>query len=94
MGGRFLRISAGLTLFLSVVLAAYIMVNHMGLVDGLDFGAGAYYYADIPEFDRYVRYDVYDSPVSMWTLMVIFLIWGAAMYRLWVYIDSRKEEQQ
>lgn len=94
MGGRFLRISAGLTLFLSVVLAAYIMVNHMGLVDGLDFGAGAYYYADIPEFDRYVRDDVYESPVSMWTLMVIFLIWGAAMYRLWVYIDSRKEEQQ
>ena len=86
-----MRISAGLTLVLSVVLAVYIMVNHMGLVDGLDFGAGAYYYADIPEFDRYARDDVYESPVSMWTVTALFLAWGAAMYRLLLWSD-RKEK--
>ena len=30
----------------------YIMGNGLGLVNGLDFGAGAYYYADIQDWKR------------------------------------------
>lgn len=37
----------------TLLLCVYIMANGLGLVPELDFGAGAYYYADIPEFDRY-----------------------------------------
>ena len=28
-----------------IVMAAYIMINRLGLVEGYDFGGGAYYYA-------------------------------------------------
>ncbi len=80
-------------LILSFIAALYIMMTHMGLSKELNFGAGAYYYADIPEFERYIRDDVYESQVSIWIIMVIFLIWRAVMYKLWLYIDSRKEDK-
>ena len=64
-------------------------MNHMGLDDSLDFGAGAYYYADIPDFDRYVNGDAYSSPVPFWGLAVLFLIWGAVAYWLWLWTDRR-----
>ena len=32
----------------TLALAGWIMANRFGLVKGYDFGAGAYYYADIP----------------------------------------------
>lgn len=67
----------------------YIMVNHLGLVDGLDFGAGAYYYADIPQFEKFVNGSHYHSQTPMWVLIVLFLIWGYAMYRLWTWLEKR-----
>lgn len=82
-----------IVLALSLVAAVYIMANRLGLVDTLDFGAGAYYYADIPEFARYTDGAWYTSPVPMWVLTILFLLWGALMYKLWCRIegkDSRK----
>ncbi len=78
-------------LFYAAVLlsAGYIMSHHLGLIDGLDFGAGAYYYADIPNFQTYVNGSHYTSPVPMWFLIVLFLIWGALMYRLWIWLDRK-----
>lgn len=79
----------------AVVLAAilgitlYCMVNHLGLIDSLDFGAGAYYYADIPEFTKYVNGDVYQSETPMWILIVLFLAWGGMMYRLWSWLEKK-----
>lgn len=72
-----------------VITAVYIMVNGLGLVDSLDFGAGAYYYADIPAFQRFVNGDAYTSQTPMWVLILLFLAWGALMYRLWVWIDKK-----
>ncbi len=69
-------------------LACYIMINNMGLVDSLDFGAGAYYYADMPSFESIVNTNAYISPVPMWVLIVLFLAWGYLMYKLWCYIDK------
>ncbi|MBQ3402814.1 MAG: hypothetical protein IJG65_05535 [Synergistaceae bacterium] len=89
MRGRAAKITAGIILVLSVILSVYIMTNHLGLIDGLDFGEGAYYYADIPEFDRYMNPDTYKSPVSMWVIIVLFLIWGAAMYKLLLWTDRK-----
>ena len=40
-----------------LVLSVYIMVNKLGLVEGYDFGGGAYYYVDIPEFEKIVNQD-------------------------------------
>ncbi|MDO5345368.1 MAG: hypothetical protein Q4E91_06445 [Lachnospiraceae bacterium] len=76
-------------LAVSVIAALYIMANGLGLIDSLDFGAGAYYYADIPEFAKYtdsVR-DVSSPP--MWLLITLFLIWGFFMYKVWGWIERK-----
>ena len=52
------------------------MKNGFGLLEQLDFGAGAYYYADIPGFASLVNGSHYQSPVSMPVLIILFLIWG------------------
>ena len=70
--------------------ALWIMANKMGLVPGYDFGAGAYYYADIPDYQDIFKDDVYKTSVPYWVHVVLFLAWGWLMYRLWIWIDKRK----
>ena len=77
----------GIAMILGTVL--YCMINHLGLIDSLDFGAGAYYYADIPEFTKYVNGDVYQPETPMWILIALFLIWGGMMYRLWSWMERK-----
>lgn len=72
-----------------LLLTVYCMVNGLGLVDGLDFGAGAYFYADIPEFQKYVNGDHFISQFPMWVHIALFLIWGTVMYKLWVWLDKK-----
>lgn len=78
-------------IILALVLgtAVYIMINGMGLIESMDFGAGAYYYADIPEFTKYTDGSWYTSPVPMWTLIALFLIWGAFMYKIWDWMERK-----
>ena len=64
-------------------------IDGLGLIDSLDFGAGAYYYADIPQFAKYVDGSYYKSPVSIWVLIALFLIWGFFMYKLWGWIEKK-----
>lgn len=73
----------------TVATAVYIMVNGLGLVDGLDFGAGAYYYADIPEFQKYVDADYYHTSIPMIVYILLFLGWGAVMFRLWAWLEKK-----
>ncbi len=72
-----------------VILAIYIMIHGLGLVEGLDFGAGAYYYADIPEFFKYVNGDHFKSAFPMWFHVALFLSWGFLMYKLWSWLDKK-----
>ena len=72
-----------------LVMAMYIMVNGLGLVDGLDFGAGAYYYADIPQFAKYVNGEHFISEFPMWFHILLFLIWGGIMYKAWEWLDKK-----
>lgn len=76
-------------LILSVLAAVWIMVNHLGLSDALDFGAGAYYYADMPGFERWFNREYYHSSVPGWVIITLFLGWGALMMKLWVWIDRK-----
>ncbi|MCF0173441.1 MAG: hypothetical protein HUJ91_06935 [Bacteroidales bacterium] len=73
----------------AVISAIYIMIHRIGLSDKLDFGAGAYYYADIPDFQKMEQAVSYSSTVPMWAHILLFLIWGALMYMLWCHIDNR-----
>lgn len=78
-----------LAILLVLALTIYCMVNGLGLVDGLDFGAGAYFYADIPEFQKYVNGDHFISQFPMWFHIVLFLIWGAIMFKFWIWLDKK-----
>lgn len=83
--GRVAALVVGCITLLAVI---YIMANGLGLQDSLDFGAGAYYYADIPEFDKYTADDAYKPSLPYWVYVALFLIWGFLMYRLWKWIDK------
>ena len=72
-----------------LVLSVYIMVNKLGLVEGYDFGGGAYYYVDIPEFEKIVNQDGYSAKTPLWVHVALFLSWGWLMCRLWLWIDKK-----
>ena len=74
----------------AVLICSIVIVTlRLGLVEGYDFGAGAYYYADIPGFEKIMNDEAYKTSVPVWLHIVLFLGWGWLMYRLWVWIDSR-----
>ena len=77
----------------AIAEAVHIMINGFGLLDQLDFGAGAYYYEDIPGFASLVNGSHYQSPVSMPILIILFLIWGFLMYRLWTWMESGTKKE-
>ena len=77
----------------AIAEAVHIMKNGFGLLEQLDFGAGAYYYADIPGFASLVNGSHYQSPVSMPVLIILFLIWGFLMDRLWTWIESGTKKE-
>ena len=72
-----------------VICAIVIAARGLGVVEGYDFGAGAYYYADIPGFEKILNDDVYKTSVPLWLHIILFLAWGWLMWRLWVWIDRR-----
>lgn len=74
---------------ITVGTAVYIMINGLGLVDELDFGAGAYYYADIPEFQKFVELDYYRNKIPMFVYILLFLGWGAVMFKLWAWLEKK-----
>ena len=74
----------------TLICAFWIMGNKLGLVPDYDFGAGAYYYADIPGFENIEKENAFHTSVPYWVHVVLFLGWGWLMYRLWVWIDKRK----
>ena len=78
---------------ITLVFAIYIMSDRRGVVDGYDFGAGAYYYADIPteQYQEIDREGAYMDTVPKWIYYVLFLAWGWLMWRLWVWIERRKK---
>lgn len=84
----------------TLLLCCYIMVRGLGLVPELDFGAGAYYYADIPEFDRYTTAAEAafanagadgGKAVPQWVYYALFAAWGYLMWRLWRRIEENKK---
>ena len=84
--GRILTAAAaGLVVLTAIVL----MLRGEGLMDALDFGAGAYYYADIPDFERYQRWDAFKAALPYGVYALLFLLWGVLMYLLWKRIDRR-----
>jgi len=74
-----------------VICAIVIAAKGLGVVEGYDFGAGAYYYADIPGFEKIINDDAYKTSVPLWLHIILFLAWGWLMWRLWIWIDRRSK---
>ena len=70
------------------VTALWIMSRGLGLQKDLDFGAGAYYYADIPAFEKYLKWDAFSASLPYWVYVVLFIAWGILMYLLWIKVDK------
>ena len=75
-----------------LVTAGYIMFNHLGLIEGYDFGGGAYYYVDIPEFEKIVDQDAFKAKTPVWVHAVLFIARGWLMWRLWLWIDGKSDK--
>lgn len=78
-----------ITLAITTVVSLYMMTQRIGLIDGLQFGCGQYYYTDIPNWQHYFQTDHYQSPVSMLFLITVFFIWGYLMMKLWFWLDHK-----
>ena len=76
----------------TLVLAIYIIVNGLGLSRDLDSGAGAYYYADIPDFEKYTGEGAYNSRLPLWAAILLFLAWGFLMWKLLKCVDRRGQK--
>ena len=86
---KIMRIVTAVVVVTVLLAALLIMGTGAGTVEGYDFGAGAYYYADIPEFEKIMNDEAYRTSVPVWVHILLFLGWGWLMYRLWVWMDSR-----
>ena len=84
------KVITALVAVVTLVFAVYIVANHLGLNPDYDFGAGAYYYADIPDFEKIIDTEVYEAKLPYFVYVLLFLAWGALMYLLWKRIDRRK----
>jgi hypothetical protein len=73
-----------------MLCALYIMANGLGLVDSLDFGAGAYYYADIPEFEKKLNWDTYAAKLPGWVYYLLFFARGAVVWFIWKWVEKKK----
>ena len=72
----------------AVLLAVfYIMIKGLGVSPDYDFGAGAYYYADIPSGEKVPEAAV-RTAVPLWVHILLFLVWGAIVYWLWTRIEK------
>jgi len=89
-GKRIAKVATILLGVATLVLVLYVILNGLGLQDSLPFGAGAYYYADIPDFDKYLNWDAFSATLPYWVYVLLFLAWGVLMYLLWVWVDKRK----
>jgi len=81
-----------ITVFMAVIIiagAVYVMYNRLGLVEGYDFGGGAYYYVDIPDFEKVLPENAYQAKTPVWIHVVLFFAWGWLMWRLWQWLDRR-----
>lgn len=83
-----------LFIFSIVVSVIIVMYKNMGLISKFDFGAGAYYYTDIPNFEKYINNSIFKTKFSIWFLITLFLIWGVFIYKLWCYIDRKIEKDK
>jgi len=89
---RKLNILSILVLASVIIAAMYIMHNNLGLIEGLDFGAGQYYYTDIPGWDKIF---FGEKSITIGTnhpilFFSIFFLWGYACFKFLSWMETKK----
>ena len=74
---------------ITFVLSIYIIINQLGIVDKYDFGAGAYYYTDIPDYDKIIKDGENVSSINKSIYYILFICWGWLMWKIWIWVDKR-----
>lgn len=75
---------------ITIPAAIYLACNGAGLTDGT-FGPGAYYYSDIPNWDKIflgehaIRLG-FDNPVIGYGF---FIIWGIIIFNAFLWVDRK-----
>ena len=92
MSARKILARVALILVVAATLAGviYIMVRRLGLNPDYDFGAGAYYYADIPDYQKSLDWDSYTARLPFVVYLLLFLAWGFLMWRIWKRLDRKQ----
>ena len=88
-GKKIVKAATVLVAVAVLAVAVWIMLTGRGLSPDRDFGAGAYYYADIPDFEKYLGGRSNPTTIPYIIYVLLFLAWGALMYFLWKWIDKR-----
>ena len=88
-GKKIVKAATVLVTVAVLAVAVWIMLTGRGLSPDRDFGAGAYYYADIPDFEKYLGGRSNPTAIPYIIYVLLFLAWGALMYFLWKWIDKR-----
>lgn len=78
-----------LLLVVACLATAYIMAHRIGLIKGLDFGPGQYYYTDIPGWQARFFSRSYKAGAPTALYIGAFALWGFIMWKLWVWLDKR-----
>ena len=89
-GKRLYKIATALVAVAVFIVAVVIMIRGAGLSPDLDFGAGAYYYADIPDYQKSLDWDSYTARLPFVVYLLLFLAWGFLMWRIWKRLDRKQ----
>lgn len=74
-----------------ICCAIFIMQNDIGLIEGLNFGPGSYYYSDIPGWEKifYVTDSIKPRTSYPFVFLLIFVGWGALAWKAWTFLDRK-----
>ena len=81
-----------LTIFIIIILCAlFIMKNDIGLIEGLNFGPGSYYYTDIPGWEKifFVTDSIKLNTAHLILFFLFFIGWGAFVWKAWHFLDAK-----
>ena len=78
----------------AVVTAAVLMCGQYGMIPGLDFGCGQYYYTDIPDWPKYFSVKGVVENCPRWVYYALFFAWGWCMYRAWLWLDRPGDDRR
>ncbi|MEF9960746.1 MAG: hypothetical protein RR448_02530 [Niameybacter sp.] len=82
--------SIALVFFIIIIgCAIYIMKNDIGLIEGLNFGPGSYYYSDIPGWEKYFFTHKFAQDLNPLLIAGLFCGWGFLCWKAWVYLDRK-----